>query len=315
MLALPSLLDALPIRDTYLVDHCRRQVDARTIRYPVGSGEAEMIALLGGLRRLVRQRLRAPDIERIRAFAARRGLHVGVAPGFWAEGKGGEDQCLDGKAAQAFDAYRTVFIGRAPHDVAAGIELDRGNDLELGRLLGYPRCCVEAFVSAPQPRRNMDLLAATAGRTDGLLLARLNVADLHVFHYVSWTPCSFACSWSARYADRIAALLDKRHADFRRRIDDALGAHRLVLHDDVQISMRGEHDGTEVRVADAWPTACDRHPDAHLDQDATEAVARLLALVRTGTTVSVRGNTLRVDAEVLALPVTPLLLPFGHRAR
>ncbi len=314
MHALPYLLEALPVRDADLVDRCRRQVASRTIRYPVGSGEAEMFALIAGLRRLVRQRLRAPDIARLRGFAARRGLHVGIAPGFWGRGPGGEDKRFTVDGAQTAEPFRTVFIGRDPGDVAAGISAEGRDDVELGRLLGYPKCCVEAFVSTPLPRPNLRLLASTLSRTRGRPLARLNVADLHVFHYVSWTPCSFVCPWSARYADRIATLLDTRHAGFRRRIDDALGAHRLVLHDDIQISIRGEYDGTEVRVEDAWPTACDRHPDARLDGDSTEAVARLLALIRAAGGVSVHGRSLQIGAETLPLGDTALLLPFGQQA-
>ncbi len=309
---LSDLLQALPVRDSERVASFRREATHRCIQYPFGSGQAEEFALLAGLRPLIRQRLRSAELQATRALAERYRLRVAIAPRLFTAGSEGRDEEVEQEAVSGDDVFRTVLIGRDPAQVTRAVdcEADR-DDRELGRLLGYPRCCVEAFVAAPFPRRNVDLLVASANRTTARFAPRLNIVDFAVFHHISWTPCSFGCGLSLRYADAVAALLDRRHPGFRVQIDDALGAHRLVLAEDVQVSVRGVWHGSGLRVEHAWPTAFDRHPAAVLGDDEREAIGRVLALIRGSRELSVDGNALRVDAERWALPGAPLLLPFG----
>jgi hypothetical protein len=308
-------IQALPVRDPDRVARFRQETSHRCIAYPLGSGQAEELALVAGLRPMLRQRLRPAELELTRSIAERFRLHVKIAPGLYGEGRDGRDEQVDADSDASERAFRTVLIGRDPARVerAMACEVER-DDLELGRLLGYPRCCVEAFVAAKPPRANADLHASSARRTTGRFAPRLNMLDLAVFHFVSWSPCSFGCELSLRYADSIATLLDRRHSGFRVQIDEALGAHRLLLTDEVQVSMRGTFDGTSVRIEHAWPTACDRHPSATLGEEPGEAIGRILALVRAARVLSIEGKSLRLDGERIELPAAPLLLPFGARA-
>ena len=45
--------------------------------------------------------------------------------------------------------------------------MEEDHDVELGRLLGYPRCCVEAYVELPPPRRNVAAFAQAFARQIG----------------------------------------------------------------------------------------------------------------------------------------------------
>jgi hypothetical protein len=94
-------------------------------------------------------------------------------------------------------------------------------------------------------------------------------------------------------------------------IDAALSAHRLIVLEDVQVSIEGEYEGGEVRVTRAWPTARDRHPDARLPDDAIEAAARLTARIRAAGRVRVDSGTLYTGREATLHAEDAMLLPFG----
>jgi hypothetical protein len=214
-------------------------------------------------------------------------------------------------------ARQALFVGRDRDRIAEAVACDLAKtdeaDIHLGRLLGYPRCCVEAFVATSMTRRNAEVYAATLARTDGAPEARLNVLDLGIFHFISWSPCTYRCPLSLRYAGAVGALVARRHARFVASMDAALGAHRLVLVDEVQLSMRGGFDGERVRPSSVWPAARDRHPSATLGPDAVEAVARALVLVGRAREVQVVRGTLHLDEMPIATPSPAVLVPFGPR--
>jgi hypothetical protein len=87
-----------------------------------------------------------------------------------------------------------------------------------------------------------------------------------------------------------------------------------VLFDDVQLSIVGRRDGDRLAVERSWPTARDRHPTRRVDATAGEAIARALAAVRGGRTLSVRERTLWVDDAPLLETPDLCLVAFGDLA-
>ncbi|MCC6528034.1 MAG: hypothetical protein IT373_35635 [Polyangiaceae bacterium] len=310
-----ELARSLPVRDPAAVARARREATERPLRYPVGSGQADDVALGAGLRPLLRQLLEAGPLERERRRYERAGYVVAVAPRVYGPTHDGWDHTPDALDPDAPGARRALFVGRERARVEAAVACDLAKtdaaDRELGRLLGYPRCCVEAFVALPPGRQNTELHAAAWAATRGRPEPRLNGLDLAVFHYVSWFPCAFDCPLALAYANAVASRLARLHADFVAAIDAALAAHRLVLCDELQLSLRGRLEGGALALEEVWPTARDRHPEAALDAPAEEAVARALALVRAAQVLEVTPAGLALDGALLGGTAGALLVPFG----
>ncbi len=314
---------ALPPGDPSALAAARAQVDARPIDYALGSGESDEVALYAGIKPLLRQVLPLDRIAATRARFEALGLAAAEA---------------QHRVDLASTAGRVLFVGRDPARVREAVACEEApdHDLELARLLGYPRCCAEAYLEVPPPRENMAMFARAIGTTPGTFEPRLNCVDLSVFHYVSWLPCSFSCALSLAYADTVATHIALRHGQFLGKsergargatastcppgcrhetfvaaIDTALAAHRLVLHEDVQISMTGRFEGHRIAVEKVWPTARDRHPDARLSAAAREAVARLVVLVANGHALSLDRGVLSVASQPVLRADAAMLLPFG----
>ncbi len=318
-----ELIDALDFVDPARVAAARAEAVARPMAYALGSGEADEVALYAGLKPLIRQVLSGSQLPTARARFEALGLSIGVS-----------EHRVDLPSTEG----TVLYVGRNPRDVreAVLVETMPDHDHELGKLLGYPRCCVDAYVEIPPPRRNVDAFARAAAASGDGFAARLNTVDLAIFHYVSWLPCSFSCAISSAFADAVADHIARRHARFlagRRAatpraasascppgcrherfvtaIDEARSAHRLLLLESVQISIRGAFDGRALRVEHAWPTARDRHPAAALAEDELEAVARLTALIAEAGTVSIVDGVIHAGGEPVLSTPEARLLPFG----
>ena len=315
MTLVESLRDALPVRDRAAVEHARADADRRPIAYPLGSGQAEEVALSIGLRPLIRQVLQRRDLGVARARFERSGFTCEVAPRVYGPSRDGWDGAKSSLPPDAPGARQALFVGRDRARVEEAVACDVAKtdeaDRALGRLLGYPRCCVEAFVATSAHRFNTELYARAVARTRGAAHPRLNGLDLAIFHFVSWSPCAFDCALSLAYADAVAARLQRTHAPFVTAVDAALAAPRLVLLDEVQLSLRAERDGEGYLLRDAWPTARDRHPHIALDADAREAVARALALVRGAARLATTPRGLLLDGALLAGTEGAFVAPFG----
>jgi len=308
---LRALVEVIPRAPERARAVARAEALSRPIYYPFGSGESDEIALLAGLRPLIRQLLSDDELALTSRFAER-GCVVERAPLDYVRTSHGWAPGDDVPGT----ARRPVFIGRDRGRVLAAIacELDQSNeaDLELGRLLGYPRCCVEAFVESAKVRKNPDTIRAALSRTGGSISPRLNVLDLAVFHWVSWYPCAFDCSLSLRYAETVAGIVAAREPTFAGAIESALGRHRLMLLEGVQVSIDGVWDGRLLAIESVYPTARDRHGRAMLSADELAAVAAITALLRQSRTLSVEGDAIMVDGRTIALPCRPVLVPFGR---
>jgi hypothetical protein len=235
-----------------------------------------------------------------------------------------------------------LFVGRDPWHVREAVRCEAApdHDHELGRLLGYPRCCVEAYLEIPPPRRNLDAFARASAASSGPFAHRLNTVDLAIFHYLSWLPCSFSCAISKAFADAVADHIARKHGQFLTiggrgatlraprvscppgcrherfvaAIDATHAAHRLVVFEDVQISITGVFADGVVRVDRVWPTARDRHPAATLAGNALDAAARLVALIEAAGTVSIVDGVIHAGGAAVLRATDARLFPFGESA-
>ena len=167
----------------------------------LGSGEADEVALFAAIKPLIRQVLPRAELAGARSRFERLGLALGEATH---------------RVVLPSTEGTVLFVSRKAATVreALACEAEPDHDLELGRLLGYPRCCVEAYLQLAPPRRNVDAFARASTATLGTFSPRLNTLDLALFHYVSWLPCSFDCALSRAFADAVAQHLAVRHGQF-----------------------------------------------------------------------------------------------------
>jgi hypothetical protein len=292
------------------------EVRVRRLRYPLGSGQAEEIALAEGVKPALRQLLAADKVDDARRRFEEAGFHV-VAAGSVV--RDGENRLVRPEPGMSH-LLVPLFVGKDPASLeeAASCELawrDVGANRRMGALLGYPDCCVEGFVQTPPPRTNLTLAAASWARTTSSPLPRLNGLDLAIFHFVPWTPCSYACHASVRYADTVAELVARTDPEFVRAIDAALAAHRLVALalDDVQLSIRGERLGDVVLLEEVWPTSIDRHPSVPLPEAAAALVGKLVLRLRASSRLRVMSGRLELDGSLLdEMGGSFMLIPFGR---
>jgi hypothetical protein len=176
--------------------------------------------------------------------------------------------------------------------------------VELGELLGYPRCCAQAFADLERRWPNRVPIRAAMARTR-TYLPRLNNLALHRFAWLAWFPCAYDCAASSVIADHAADHLGRTYPDLVVALDAELARPRLYLTDAVQAALvDARWDGpTRVRFAALAP----------LDQ----AAASALAAVASADHAVVDGGKaeLRAGRQRLELPGDPLLLPFGLGAR
>ena len=301
----------------------REAVARRDLPYPIGCGRGASIALELGLKPMLRELIAVPDLDAARTRFERDGFAVEISPmvvGATHDGWLGRPESREGTARDAGDDRRPVYVGHDRERLRQAVEAELARTLEgartLGLLLGYPACCVEAFVSAGRDRRAQRLWAAAAGRTEGPFAARLNALDHAVFSYVSWFPCRFDCAPSLALADALATEIERRHPELVRAIDRALGAPRLVLAPEVQLVIEGSARGRSLASV-LRAGACDRDPRVRVDPRETDVTARALAWLAGSETIDVQAGALVVDGAARALPLEaplPLLLPFAPRA-
>lgn len=310
-----ALEAALPQPSAPALDRARAATRLRSIDYPFGSGQGDEIALRAGLKPMFRELLPVATIAAAVERFNRAGLATAVAPRIYGDTKDGWDDTLASVHAQHPDARQALFVGRDVGALREAVALDQAKtdeaDLSLGRLLGYPRCCAEAFVSRSRQRKAPELHRAAWEATDGAPLARLSTLDLSVFHFVPWYPCTLRCAPSAAYADRLAQVIGARHPRFVAAIDDALSLERLLVGDDIQVSVAGERDAQGLAPMRVVPTAQHRHPRSALGEHEERLVARLTALLTEGRRVAIAGRTLTLDAWRIELPIAPLWIPFA----
>lgn len=340
----------LPIVDTVRFERARAQVVRRPIEYAFGCRVGEETALLAGDKPMMQRFMPLGEASAFRARWEAQGFEVETTELAFSRGSDTEDERDDPTSAEAglrlllgqpdasieasaeqrgvADHARVERSNSPPRLVCAYISRDkqrlreafacheRADEEALGVLLGYPACCATAYAATPALERPERVYRDAVERTQGRCQARLNNLDLAVFHYISWSPCSFSCEASLRYADAVAARLcagdgGGRARSFLTRIDKALSAHRLVLFDELQISIEGALSDDRVVVERAWSVAEDRHPDVPTDDALREAAARVLSIIAPTQTLAVQDGVLCVAGAPRFKTPRLVLVPFG----
>jgi hypothetical protein len=133
---------------------------------------------------------------------------------------------------------------------------------EIGMLLGYPACCVEAHVrrvAAPKPGWAATYVAVRDAWVRHPHHRLDHVVAGHVRPLISFQPCTFRCGAALAYADTLARALQARDADALTDLEEAL-AKAVVVHTS---GARGyaELDGDRVIGVQALPRLEGEAPD------------------------------------------------------
>ncbi|MBM4394113.1 MAG: hypothetical protein FJ087_00305 [Deltaproteobacteria bacterium] len=177
------------------------------------SGRVHLAAVATGVRPCGRVVVPAGRAERQADLIRRLGLHAEVIPPEEAPPD------LDPGATGAPSAAH-VFLSRDPVAVreAAGVErafaAGRGSGAmqpdefarRIGRALGYPDCCVEAFVEAGRLATTADLLRAAHARSRAFRWELDCLDPLSPVTLVPHVPCRFDCGPSLDLARRVLAV-------------------------------------------------------------------------------------------------------------
>lgn len=124
-------------------------------------------------------------------------------------------------AANAGEKKAHVFISRDATLARRAAQLwDEGSSrhaLAIGELMGYPACCVAAFVALGERGNNAALTYVTAARSRALATAFHAVLNSAVRHVIPCTPCSFGCTRAIAWAERVVDALPENIAEALRR--------------------------------------------------------------------------------------------------
>lgn len=243
--------------------------------------DAELLALLAGLKPAVRVTA-APDgaaavIARYRA----RGL--AVVPAAEPVILGGRPTAIlyvaraEADAALVRDAEAPVLPGHAGSGRSA-----RDAHLEVGRRLGFPRCCVEAFCArvergvdrlpGPGPRGLAEDYVAARDAWVARPDARINNLLFAVrMKFVSFYPCRYDCAVAARYAQAVHDAIAHAQPDAARAIRDALSRAIAIAPSNARAVVTLAADG-KIERAEA-----PRDPAGRAAAPADEAFAASLA--------------------------------------
>ncbi|MBK9266025.1 MAG: hypothetical protein IPM54_40355 [Polyangiaceae bacterium] len=138
------------------------------------------------------------------------------------------------------------------------------NAVAIGELMGYPPCCVAAFVALGERGNNAALTYVTAARSRALgatFHAYLNSAVRHV---IPCTPCSFGCSKAIRFAGRVLEALESSVSSA---LCKALGRPVLYFDEARAIAFEGarvDAKGIEYEEARFLPASAPLDPDEEL---------------------------------------------------
>jgi hypothetical protein len=208
-----------------------------------------------------------------------------------------------------------LYIARDPRLARRAAQLQADGDptrdaVELGALLGYPRCCVDAFVAQPDRADNTRNRYLAAARTSaGAAPWPWPLNELHA-RMIPFYPCSYRCAAAVAFAEAALDALDAAHPGARAQVQAALARPVLYLDHGRQIWLTGE-----ATIATTIAAARYRAVDVVGDDPATHALASVIAA----------GDRLALTADALAIhrgaapiarfmrrdPGAGLLAPFG----
>jgi hypothetical protein len=290
------------------------------------SGRIHVLGVSSGVRACGRIVVDAVDAARQVALLQGQGLQTAEVPMPAAlrdrdAGAGARGAALHSlffsRGDQARDAADLVARYARSQDGAA--PMDPGDfSRSLGRLLGYPPCCIEAFTAAGPGATTSSLLRAAHRRSDAFRW-QLNVLDpVSPFTLVPHLPCRFDCPASLDMASRLSAVLDEVFPFLQGAARDALGRPWLWWDAARGVVLQGPAEADASGVACGLPDSPLLRPGIRPDAAAREFLGRILPALATGDHVRIEGRTARVTragvhVAVLDEGIDPLIFPFDLR--
>jgi hypothetical protein len=174
---------------------------------------------------------------------------------------------------------------------------------ELGDALGYPSCCVKAYISLERRWPNRLPIQAAASRTRRYH-ARLNNVCLKRFTWISHFPCRYDCEESLALANAAAEQLSEINPQLVQLLDNALGMPRVYFHDDRQaVLVDARRSGREMNF-EAAVSLGDFWPNTHTHEDS--------GLERATSVTLVERPEFQGSQGPIKLSQPPLILPFKY---
>lgn len=224
-------------------------------------------------------------------------------------------------AAPGEGTHVDLFIARDPRLVErarAIYEDPRGPSehlAEMGAMLGYPPCCVEAFAALPDRSNNTAIRYAAVARTHALGLPFAPVLN-NLFAYVLPSfPCSYGCPRAVAQAEAVLAMLERAQPETAATLRRALARPVLFVdHARLVVLTGARRDGDVVRyggaVGGVSPTD-DRGVRDGFERALGAVLARGDGLRVTGSAIEVLRGAERAAWLPRAAPFLGVLATFG----
>lgn len=207
-----------------------------------------------------------------------------------------------------------LFAAREPATAAELAALQTQNPTEaastIAALLGYPACCVQAFVAQADRADNSYNRYAIAART-GLGPAWPALLDDTALKLLPHFACTYRCERSREQAEALLAILRAEAPTLHRELEAYLAGPVLYFDHDHQLRFRGSADGAGIeysRVAIPWSGTS---PFAEL----AGAIAEGDRLVLTPDALTVRSRGAQLFSLRRTDPGLGVILPFASVAR
>lgn len=222
---------------------------APTLRSPVPPEPLELWAFRAGRKPVAFLTVRPEEAERAAAWfegahVERRERRVRVGPqDAWTdrrdEGEPRIELYVSSEPALAREAARL----QSELDPSAAVR-------ELGALMGYPACCVEAFAAQDDRANNTRNRYATAARTAAGERWPFELANLSTM-LIPCYPCSYTCGAALELARAVLAQMEAAHPGVTAEVRAALARPVLYFDHDRQIALDGEASGERARYRGA----------------------------------------------------------------
>ena len=149
------------------------------------------------------------------------------------------------------------------HKAEENMEMGRSDD-SLGKLFGYPRCCIEEFTKNTSMNKSLPpmTLLNTKGESD-FRLNYLYSFDSRQFNYeefnrvtkgyllsnnylIPYIPCSFNCKESIKYAQKLLDILKLEFPEYHEKLTFFLKKPILFFSDFVFFPLTGKMEGNKL---------------------------------------------------------------------
>lgn len=154
---------------------------------------------------------------------------------------GAQDTWRDNRTSG--DARVELYVSRDPALARRAAELQANKDpsavlREMGDLLGYPGCCVEAFAAQPDRSNNTFNRYATAARTTSPGPWPWELNNL-VFMLLAFFPCRYDCPEALKHARAALAEMGKAYPDLIAPLKGAMARPTLYFDHPRRVLLKG----------------------------------------------------------------------------